>query len=208
MSLIMTKAALALKNAESNFKFVKFEAHKPKKKKATENVETVDSKADAIKFSKNDLELKRIRHEVVKFGMSGFDANKKQEAKIALAVSLGKSIFLCMIVDSLVHKHLQLPIFIFALSFPGAKPPPKPYINYKELMQKRKEEKLQDSLERQQMISKSIMHKTGQKKKKAANNDVGHFLSNYGKVHTVFMFSHRIKVGTYLTPKLRHIHIC
>lgn len=87
MSLIMTKAALALKNAESNFQFVKFEAYKPKKKQTPENLEDiVDSKTDS---SKKDLELKKIRHEVVKFGMSGFDANKKQEAKIALAVSLG-----------------------------------------------------------------------------------------------------------------------
>ncbi|KOB70701.1 Uncharacterized protein OBRU01_14943 [Operophtera brumata] len=107
----------------------------------------MDSTAESSKYSKKDLELKKIRHEVVKFGMSGFDANKKQEAKIALAVSL------------------------------GAKPPRKPYINYKELMQKRKEEKIQDTADRQQMISKSIMHKTGQKKKKTVNNDVGHFLS-------------------------------
>lgn len=89
MSLIVTKAALALQNAESNFQFVKFEAHKPKKKQARENVETNDPTAESSKFSTKDLELKRIRHEVVKFGMSGFDANKKQEAKIALAVSLG-----------------------------------------------------------------------------------------------------------------------
>ncbi|CAB3221680.1 unnamed protein product [Arctia plantaginis] len=152
MSLIMTKAALALKNAESNFQFVKFEAHKPKKKKETHDKDNItnDYKLDG-KPSNKDLDLKKIRHEVLKFGMSGFDPTKKQEAKIALAVSL------------------------------GAKPPKKEYLNYKDLMQKRKEEKLKAQEEKQLMMSKSILH-TGGKKKKKTNNDVGHLLSSYGKV--------------------------
>lgn len=86
MSIVLTKAALALKNAESNFQVVKFEAHKPKKKQNEE-----ESKNDPKQTvpSKKDLDLKKIRHEIVKFGMSGFDTTKKEEAKIALAVSLG-----------------------------------------------------------------------------------------------------------------------
>lgn len=88
MSLIITKAALALKNPESNFKFVKFEAHKAKKKPATENSDKSELQPESQHASK-DLDLKKIRHEVVKFGMSGFDPTKKEEARIALAVSLG-----------------------------------------------------------------------------------------------------------------------
>lgn len=84
MSLILTKAALALKNAENNFQVVKFEAHKPKKKQVDNKLESKQ-----IDNSKKDLDLKKIRHEIVKFGMSGFDPTKKKEAKIALAVSLG-----------------------------------------------------------------------------------------------------------------------
>lgn len=87
MSLVLTKAALALKNAESNFQVIKFEAHKPKKKVSA--FDKNDPKQQETIFSKKDLELKKIRHEVVKFGMSGFDGTKKMEAKIALAVSLG-----------------------------------------------------------------------------------------------------------------------
>ncbi|XP_047031595.1 uncharacterized protein C1orf131 isoform X2 [Helicoverpa zea] len=151
MSLIMTKAALALKNPESNFQFVKFEAHKPKKKAAPDNSEQNEMK-QGNKHSSKDLDLKKIRHEVVKFGMSGFDPTKKEEARIALAVSL------------------------------GAKPPKKEYVNYKELMQKRKQEKIKESEEKQQMRSKSILQTGGKKKKKNANNDVGHLLSSYGKV--------------------------
>lgn len=84
----MTKAALALKNAENNFKLVKFEAHKPKKK-TSDDLEKGDQKMETKQYVKNDIELKKIRHDIVKFGMSGFNATKKEEAKIALAVSLG-----------------------------------------------------------------------------------------------------------------------
>ncbi|XP_035430043.2 uncharacterized protein C1orf131 [Spodoptera frugiperda] len=150
MSLIMTKAALAMKNPEVNFKFVKFEAHKPKKKTAADNSDNSEIKPGSQQTSK-DLDLKKIRHEVVKFGMSGFDPTKKEEARIALAVSL------------------------------GAKPPKKEYVNYKELMEKRKQEKKKELEDKQQMRSKSILQ-TGGKKKKKTNNDVGHLLSSYGKV--------------------------
>lgn len=87
MALIMTKAALALKNPEVNFKVVKYEAHKSKAKKSVEYQK--DHKFQNIDASKKDVDLKKIRHEIVKFGMKGFDASKKEEAKIALAVSLG-----------------------------------------------------------------------------------------------------------------------
>ncbi|CAH2100329.1 unnamed protein product [Euphydryas editha] len=150
MSLVITKAALALKNADSNFQVVKFEAHKPKKKKNAEVENMEESKSTGS--AKKDLDLKKIRHEIVKFGMSGFDATKKEEAKIALAVSL------------------------------GAKPPKREYINYKELMQKRKKEKQKLNEEKKMMISKSILNTGIKKKKKGVNNDVGHLLSSYGKV--------------------------
>ncbi|XP_028174972.1 uncharacterized protein C1orf131 [Ostrinia furnacalis] len=150
MSLIVTRASLALKNAEQNFQAVKFEAHKPKKK-TTETASEDNTRPQVTPYNKKDLELKKVRHEIVKFGMSGFDTTKKEEARIALAVSL------------------------------GAKPPKREYLNYKELMQKRKQERQKQKDDKQAMISKSILQ-TGGKKKKKANNDVGHFLSGYGKV--------------------------
>ncbi|XP_072935268.1 40S small subunit processome assembly factor 1 [Epargyreus clarus] len=150
MSLVLTKAALAAKDAQSNFQVVKFESYKSKKKEKSENVEQTVQKRPG---TQKDMDLKRIRHEIVRFGMSGFDATKKEEAKIALAVSL------------------------------GAKPPKKEYVNYKELMAKRKEEKQKKEEEKQSMISKSILQRVSKKKKKGPGNDVGHFLSNYGKVN-------------------------
>lgn len=53
-------------------------------------------------------------------------------------------------------------------------------------MQKRKQEKLELSKEKQLMISKTILQTVGKKKKKGTNNDVGHFLDNYGKVSISF----------------------
>ncbi|GBP78654.1 hypothetical protein EVAR_98582_1 [Eumeta japonica] len=91
MSLVLTKAALALKKSESNVEVVKFESHKPKNKLNTSKIEN----QKAVRNEKlKELDLKKIRHEIVKFGMSGFDPMKKQEAKVALAVSLGDRITL------------------------------------------------------------------------------------------------------------------
>ncbi|XP_045761319.1 uncharacterized protein C1orf131 [Maniola jurtina] len=151
MSIVLTKAALALKNADSNFQVVKFEAHKSKKKHAEEEIK-VDTKTKQTVPQKKDLDLKQIRHEIVKFGMSGFNTTKKEQAKIALAVSL------------------------------GAKPPKREYVNYKELMQRQKQEKEKKEAEKKLMLSRSILSTGAKKKKKSANNDVGYLLSSYGKV--------------------------
>ncbi|XP_046398052.1 uncharacterized protein C1orf131-like [Ischnura elegans] len=58
-----------------------------------------------------DIEMKRVRYEVMKFSSSKLEGREREEADVALAVSL------------------------------GAIPPKKDYINYKELHQKRKTEK-------------------------------------------------------------------
>lgn len=50
-------------------------------------------------------------------------------------------------------------------------------------MAKRKEEKFKENEKKQLMISKTILHTVGQKKKKGSKNDVGHLLSSYGKVY-------------------------
>lgn len=89
MSIVITKAALALKNSQSNFQVVKYEAPKKKVKAAAPNEDKPVASARPDAIPKKDLGLKKIRHEIVKFGMSGFDSTKKDEAKIALAVSLG-----------------------------------------------------------------------------------------------------------------------
>lgn len=82
---IQTKSSLLKQKAASNFLAVKFEAHKPKAKKLKTGVEE-----ETETINSNDLDMKKTRYEVIKFGMSGFDPEKKEEAKIQLAIKLGK----------------------------------------------------------------------------------------------------------------------
>uniref|UniRef100_L7LZE0 Uncharacterized protein n=1 Tax=Rhipicephalus pulchellus TaxID=72859 RepID=L7LZE0_RHIPC len=66
----------------------------------------------------NEISFKKARHDVLKFGIKGLDKPKQEEAKIALAVQL------------------------------GAKPPKNSYLNYKELVNDRKEKKVKEREER------------------------------------------------------------
>lgn len=94
MSFIETRASLALNNINTNVQVVKFESHKPKvKNNPNDSNFSKASNTHVAKGTNKDLDLKNIRHEIVKFGMQGFDAPKKEEAKIALAISLGWSLY-------------------------------------------------------------------------------------------------------------------
>ncbi|KAL3193479.1 hypothetical protein MRX96_016833 [Rhipicephalus microplus] len=66
----------------------------------------------------NEISFKKARHDVLKFGIKGLDKPKQEEAKISLAVQL------------------------------GAKPPKNRYLNYKELVNDRKEKKVKEREER------------------------------------------------------------
>ncbi|XP_017880681.1 uncharacterized protein C1orf131-like [Ceratina calcarata] len=119
---VPTRVSKAKKDAAKEFVSINYE--KPKKKKR--KLEIVDSKDDnetSSKFNseidddgnsarrKQELEMKRVRYEVMKFGMSGFKGPAAEEAEVALAVSL------------------------------GAKPPKRKGINYKLLKEQRKQQK-------------------------------------------------------------------
>lgn len=95
------KALLAAEPTAHQFKAVVFESHKSKSKaNAAHNPKLSKS---AINDSA-EFDLKRAKHEVLNFGISGFETNDKVAAKIALAVKL------------------------------GARPPKNPYTNYKDLL--------------------------------------------------------------------------
>ncbi|XP_029037123.1 uncharacterized protein C1orf131-like [Osmia bicornis bicornis] len=118
---IPTRVSKLNKDAVNAFMSVNYEKPKRKRKdNVTENQHgnEVQSSRFSIKINKeeehNDYkkrqerEMKRIRYEVMKFGMSGFEKVKAEETKVALALSL------------------------------GAKAPKKKGINYKELKEQRK----------------------------------------------------------------------
>lgn len=115
---IVTRGAKNPNQALKNFMSVTYEA--PKKKQKSENSTPVMSIKPKLNEEQNnvdpkrkqELEMKRARFEVMKFGMSGLKKTKAKEAKIALAISL------------------------------GAKPPKNRKRNYKEILKDKKIEKI------------------------------------------------------------------
>ncbi|XP_077526886.1 uncharacterized protein LOC144138469 isoform X2 [Haemaphysalis longicornis] len=72
----------------------------------------------------NEISFKKARYDILKFGIKGLDKPEKEEAKIALAVQL------------------------------GAKPPKNKYVNYKEFIHQKREEKAK---EREEKIANARM---------------------------------------------------
>lgn len=139
------------KRPVEEFKAVVYESYKPKAKK--EKLEQ-NSQKDVTKSK--EIDMKRARHEIVKFGMSGFDPEKKEQAKVQLAIRL------------------------------GAKPPKNKYKNYKELKEeKRKQiERRKEEVEFQQ-LGKNVFGKSNAKGKgfdRKRKNGKGALLDKYGKV--------------------------
>ncbi|PSN46373.1 hypothetical protein C0J52_05727 [Blattella germanica] len=85
LSVIPTKCSAINKKTVSNFEVV---VHHKKTKKADkrtlEDEDTIDPKTE-----KNEIDMKKARYDVFKFGMSGLRPDKKEEAKVSLAVQLG-----------------------------------------------------------------------------------------------------------------------
>lgn len=109
---IVPTRAMRLKKPEaaSEFKAVVFETHKSKRSGGVKKT----NRNDGIKSKSKDddaLDMKRVRHEVFNFGISGYNFQDQQKAKIALAVKL------------------------------GAKPSKNKYQNYKELQEAKKQAK-------------------------------------------------------------------
>ncbi|XP_044259540.1 uncharacterized protein C1orf131 [Tribolium madens] len=149
---IPTRGSLKKGTKLTDFKSVSFESYKPKKHEKTEtsNGRIQEEKSD-------DFNIKRAKHEIVKFGMSGFDPEKKEEAKIQLAIKL------------------------------GAKPKKNKYKNYKLLKEERAKLKQEESLKSQfQQLGKNALGKStakgkgfDRKRKKAKSG----LLEVYGKVN-------------------------
>ncbi|KAM7347567.1 uncharacterized protein ACRADG_007128 [Cochliomyia hominivorax] len=111
---VLTKAALALQTKQKEFKALVFEEPKPQ----ISSTENKPLKTTLKKFknnNKNDTEeenefdIKKARHEVLNFAMNNQRVQKNQK-------------------KMLIHQMIKL----------GAKPPKKPYKNYKDLLDERK----------------------------------------------------------------------
>lgn len=114
LEMVPTRAMLlrqqsAAGASDNTFKVTVFESHKSKKSAAHNLNKTGGSSNSTSASSAPEFDLKRAKHEVLHFGISGFDATNKTAAKQALAIRL------------------------------GAKPAPNAYKNYKELQAERQQ---------------------------------------------------------------------
>lgn len=148
---IPTRVSRIKKDAVKEFVSVNYE--KPKKKKEViknkENNDIQNSKFNITKNKQNEnndekrkkeLEMKHIKYEVMKFGMTGFKGIEAEEAEVALAISL------------------------------GAKPPKKKGINYKILKHERKQETQQKDVKSVSGLEKSLIKHKIKKVRKNSNN--------------------------------------
>lgn len=155
---IPTRVSRVKKDAVKEFLSVNYEGPKKKIKgnvvgsEERQKAESSKSNVTESKESKyndekkkQELEMKRVRYEVMKFGMSGFEKVKANEAKVALAISL------------------------------GAKPPKNTGINYKVLQRQRKEQKrMEKNEERTSGLEKSmIKYKTKKIHRKDSSGILG-----------------------------------
>ncbi|KAL6260683.1 uncharacterized protein C1orf131 homolog isoform X1 [Pogonomyrmex barbatus] len=110
---VPTRVSQIKKTTVTNYVSVNYEEPKKKRKPAddADNKEKPeDKKTPAELKEQQEKEMKKLRYEIIKFGMSGFEKPKVKKAKVELAISL------------------------------GAKPPKNRRMNYKALKLRRKKE--------------------------------------------------------------------
>ncbi|XP_072757910.1 uncharacterized protein [Anoplolepis gracilipes] len=91
---VPTRGSQIKKNVTSDYVFVNYETPKKKLKpiENNDNEKEKDSKAKQTPAElkhQQEKEMKKMRYDVIKFGMSGFKKSKARKAKVELAISLG-----------------------------------------------------------------------------------------------------------------------
>lgn len=84
LDIVPTKAMLLKATPQSEFKATVFESRKSKAKSSNFN-----SRLSGGSKDENDFNLKKAKHEVFNFGVSGFESKDKEAAKMSLAIRLG-----------------------------------------------------------------------------------------------------------------------
>lgn len=86
-----TRVSQIKKTATSEYVSVNYEGPKKKLKSTddSDNKETSVKQTPAELKEQQEKEMKKLRYEIIKFGMSGFDKPKARRAKVELAISLG-----------------------------------------------------------------------------------------------------------------------
>lgn len=87
---VPTRGSQIKKNATSNYISVNYEAPKRKLKPKDEEEKNSEIKQTPAELKEQqEKEMKRLRYDIIKFGMSGFEKPKARRAKVELAISLG-----------------------------------------------------------------------------------------------------------------------
>ncbi|KAK4301283.1 hypothetical protein Pmani_026567 [Petrolisthes manimaculis] len=154
----LTLAAKKRKQSEITIlDYTKKRGSDKKKQKKTEEEPTEEENEEFLSQPENstmDVKLmKRVRYDVFKLGMSGFNKKEKEDARIALAIKL------------------------------GAKPPKNKAISYKELVEKKKEEKKKFEEEQEDRklqglkVTKMKCNKKSERREvvKPSTAQIGHF---------------------------------
>lgn len=169
---IPTKASRVLSIDQDNKFTVVFNKKKKKDPKPRSDVHKSDIKVpDDDGF---DINMRQARHEVIRFGISGFESKEREDAKVTMAIKL------------------------------GAKPPKREYQNYKEFLQdqdkKRKIKaeadsgplgllKLRDSLTSSSSSNRHLRTVASRFGGKRKRQDEQNTISAYGKVDITCMRS-------------------
>uniref|UniRef100_A0A6M2DD17 Uncharacterized protein n=1 Tax=Xenopsylla cheopis TaxID=163159 RepID=A0A6M2DD17_XENCH len=137
----------------STFNVTVFESQK---EKSSKNVLKNSQKVLDDIPERKEIDMKRARFEIMKFGISGFDSKKKEEAKVQLAIKL------------------------------GAKPAKNKYKNYKELIaDKKKQQAALDKEKKLQQLGKTVFGLSNAKGKsfeRKRKKERGGLLDVYGVV--------------------------
>lgn len=117
LAIVPTRAQRLQAEAQSSIKATVFETYRSKKSASLQsNLKTrTNTSATVPDSSAPEFDLKRAKHEILNFGISGFDSKDKHAAKLALAIKL------------------------------GAKPPKNAYTNYKDLLVEKKKQQAADA---------------------------------------------------------------
>lgn len=84
LDIVPTKAMLLKSADHTEFKATVFKSHKSKTK-----TNTFLDQRNPSESNENEFNLKKAKHEVFNFGVSGLESKDKEAAKIALAIRLG-----------------------------------------------------------------------------------------------------------------------
>lgn len=169
---VPTRGSSVKRKAAENFEVVFFESYKPKNKQRKAETATEDAKNTS---KDTEFNIKKAKHEIVKFAVSGMEGSEKEEAKVRLAIQLGRQLGRFLL------------YFYLWDNVKGAKPKKNKYKNYKQLKEEKQKEK-QMKLKEVEELGKDSMgmsNVTTKSSKYKRKEGTGGLLEVYGKVSKV-----------------------